>query len=65
MWIEAELSKTENMVIGVIYRHPSNKKEERVNFEDKLINTIKSLNNNKMKYIIGGDINIDLLKNYS
>ena len=47
------------MVIGAIYRHPGHKYDT---FCDKLCRTLDSLNTAKTKYLIVGDMNIDLLK---
>ena len=48
-----------NVVIGIIYRHPNHHYDV---FCEKLCNTINLLNATKTKYIIVGDINIDLQK---
>ena len=48
-----------NVVIGIIYRHPNHQYDV---FCEKLCNTLSILNASKTKYIIVGDLNIDLLK---
>ena len=48
-----------NFVIGVIYRHPDTTFRC---FSRKLCQNIEKLNKSKTKFIIVGDINIDLLK---
>ena len=50
------------MIIGNLYRHPHYKFD---NFETKLNNSISLLQSNNKKFILGGDINIDLLNNTS
>ena len=59
IWVELCLSKTKKITVGCIYRHPSH--DFKV-FKQKFTNSLESLNKNNKTYIIGGDINIDLLK---
>ena len=49
----------EKLVIGTIYRHPS---AQYSHFSEKLCKTIELLNRTKTKYLLVGDINIDILK---
>ena len=49
----------EKLVIAVIYRHPGRKYDE---FREKLCDQLLSLDRQKIKYYIVGDMNIDLLK---
>ena len=49
----------QNLVVGIIYRHPGRKYDE---FREKLSNQMLLLNQKKIKYYIVGDINIDLMK---
>ena len=58
LWIEVSLN-LKKIVIGVIYRHP---KYNLTNFQNKLSETIQSLNLNKTTFYICSDINIDWLK---
>lgn len=50
--------KSNNIVIGVIYRHPS---QETDVFIDKLNALLDNLNQNHQNFVILGDININLL----
>ena len=50
-----------SIIIGCIYRHPNG---NVTHFNDSLLNVINRINK-KDTFIIGGDINIDLLKLYS
>ena len=63
LWVDIATNqpgkKITNVVIGIIYRHPNHHYEV---FCEKLCNTINLLNATKTKYIIVGDLNIDLLK---
>ena len=52
-------NKCIDLVIGVIYRHPGSQIKE---FENKLCDTIRALNQNQTKFIIVGDVNINFLK---
>ena len=62
MKIEIDLPGNKSLVVGIIYRHP---KHCFLNFQEKLINTINLLNYSSNLFILGGDLNIDLLSNSS
>ena len=54
-----EGSESNNLVIGVVYRHPGSQFKE---FEKKMCNIINGLNQNQTNFVIMGDMNINLLK---
>lgn len=59
LWVELQNEIYQNIVIGIIYRHPNN---NFIEFQDNLeANLIKLQNENKTYYICG-DLNINLLK---
>ena len=67
-WLEIQTRPTENQerksndksfVIGVIYRHPD---QSYRSFTHKLCQNIEKFNRGKTKFMIVGDMNIDLLK---
>ena len=60
LWLEVTLSNGKTLVLEVIYRHPGYQVKE---FEEKLLNTVKLLNERDKRFVFGGDININLLKN--
>ena len=60
LWLKLNLSLNKSIVIASIYRHPSH---EIKTFQDKLLHNIATLNNSNQHFVIGGDININLLKN--
>ena len=49
----------ENLVIGVVYRHPGSNYKA---FSNKINNIVYELNLNKKSFVIVGDVNINLLK---
>ena len=55
--MEVECNKS-NLIVAVVYRHP---KQHLSPFHDKLCRNLNELENNKEKYILSGDINIDTL----
>ena len=64
LWLELTLNNLEkqnddSLVVGVIYRHPDHSYRS---FKYKLCQTILKLNKEKKKFMIVGDMNIDLLK---
>ena len=67
IWIElkSSIDKTvtsnnhENVIIGVVYRHPNRKYDL---FSDKFSAALDKLNKTKHNYFICGDFNIDLMK---
>ena len=59
MWINVKLSKSKNIIIGTVYRHPMYDIET---FENEFVKIIDDMNLNKRSYLIGGDFNIDLNK---
>ena len=60
IWIELTLSNNIKITVASIYRHPSYNFN---GFENKLVNVLETINNNKRNILIGGDFNIDLQKN--
>ena len=61
-WIEIPRQKQTNIVIGCLYRHPSQSQPNRTRFYDALKVTLEKLNNERCEVLITGDINIDLYK---
>ena len=66
IWIQLKQNKDkkdnpdcEQLVIGVIYRHPGSQYKE---FENRLCDTISLLNRNQTKFVIVGDVNINYMK---
>ena len=69
IWVEIELGKAkkhqnsektfENIVVGVVYRHPGSQFKE---FEKQMCRNIALLNQNNTKFTILGDMNLNLLK---
>ncbi len=65
IWVNVNLKKyskkcTENnLVVGVIYRHPGSQITE---FENKICSIVNALNQTKTNFVILGDVNINLLK---
>ena len=66
IWIQLKQNKNksgnpdyEDLVIGVIYRHPGSQYKF---FENKLCDTISALNQSQTKFVIVGDANINYLK---
>ena len=67
-WIEVHAPKShvntkfkviENLVVGMIYRHPGSQYKD---FNEKLNNNIISINQSKKHFVIMGDVNINSLK---
>ena len=60
LWIEIKTTKnSKNIVVGIIYRHPTH---SFTDFSNKLTDTILKIDNQKLHYYILGDININILK---
>ena len=59
IWINLELQDHSNLVLGVVYRHPGHNYSL---FTEKICEKLNDLNLSKTKYVIVGDININLLK---
>ena len=57
--VEITLHSKKVIIFGLIYRHPRNFFSE---FQDKFLQTIIKLGQDKLDYLICGDFNIDLLK---
>ena len=53
---------TKNLVIGVIYRHPSS---SLTDFQNQFTQTLHSLAKHKKDYILCGDYNVDVLQRHS
>ena len=58
-WIEIQRPKQKKNVIGCIYRHPS---QNRQNFHEANESQLNKLNNESCEVYITGDMNIDFLK---
>ena len=58
-WIEVINSKNQNIIIGVIYRHPRPRDGEFLNY---LKQTLRAIDKEKKKVILTGDFNLNLLK---
>ena len=58
-WIEIERVKQKNVVIGCIYRHPS---QNRECFHQAMKSKLEILNNESCEVYITGDINIDFFR---
>ena len=56
-WTKVSINQG-SIIFAVIYRHPSRPTYFLV-FENALCNTLTELENQKLKYIVGGDININ------
>ena len=59
LWVDIKLENNDKFTLGIVYRHPGHK---YMSFCDKLCNNLNNLNLSKSKYMVVGDINIDLLK---
>ena len=59
LWLEISINKNQKLIVGVIYRHP---KSNLNLFKTKFENTIETINQTNLNYVICGDFNIDLLK---
>ena len=61
--VEIKLENTaKNLVIGVIYRHPSS---SLTDFQNQFTQTLHSLAKHKKGYILCGDYNVDVLQRHS
>ena len=61
LWVELNLAKNKQIILGVIYRHP---RQNIDGFVREVSNCLDKLNKLKKTYYICGDINIDFL-NYN
>ena len=59
LWLEISIPLKNNILIGVIYRHPKQKDKE---FLQYLSNTLKTIKKGEKKIILTGDFNLNLLK---
>ena len=59
IWAEIVSPGGKSLIIGSLYRHPVPNFDE---FQYNILKNIESLNNQNKEFIIGGDINIDLIK---
>ena len=67
VWIQLKSDETcntknsdyNNLVIGVVYRHPGSQFKE---FENRICSLINALNENHTNFVIIGDMNVNLLK---
>ena len=58
LWIELNLAKNKQCILGVIYRHP---KQNLNDFIQKISKCLDNLNKRNTTYYICGDINVDFL----
>ena len=59
LWINVKLGNSKCVTIGNVYRHPSS---VFALFEKNFLHVLDFLNERKKDYVIGGDVNINLLK---
>ena len=59
LWLEITSPFKNNILIGVIYRHPKQKDKEFLQYLSNLLNKVKM---EKKKIILTGDFNLNLLK---
>ena len=59
LWIKFKLESNKSMIVGNLYRHPSS---SFTLFQENFLRVLDSLNDKNKDFIIGGDININLLK---
>ena len=57
-WIELSENNNKNIIVGVIYRHPSKQNEQ---FFENMNKVLKKVNKEKKRVILCGDFNFDLL----
>ena len=58
LWIEIESKQAnKSLIVAVVYRHPN---KSILSFQNKLFDTLMKLENQRITYIISGDININL-----
>ena len=62
IWLKLNLPHKKSFVVGVVYRHPNYSIDE---FQDKFSSQVLKLNSSHINFLIGGDFNIDLLKDSS
>ena len=62
VFIELNLAANKKIIVGVIYRHPTNTFNE---FQDLLLQTLNKMDLEKYDYFLCGDSNIDILKHES
>ena len=60
LWIKINISPNKTILVSSFYRHPS---YDIQTFEKLLLDKIVMLNNSNINFILGGDININLLSN--
>ena len=58
LWIELDLAKNKQCILGVIYRHP---KQNLNDFIQKISKCLDNLNKRNKTYYICGDVNVDFL----
>ena len=56
IWIKLYIKNT-TMILGLIYRHPQ---YDILDFTEKMTNSLQSINDSNLSYVIMGDFNIDL-----
>ena len=59
IWVKIFLNRKKSVNVGIIYRHP---RYDFCEFHESIIDCIYKLNQSRNKFIICGDINIDLLR---
>lgn len=63
LWVEIEQpNKKDNLILGVIYKHPGCSKECNDSFTEQICHVLDRINNENKNCIITGDLNIDGLK---
>ena len=58
VWIKVTTSSNESIIISSIYRHPTYDIQK---FQELILNKIATLNNSNKKFLLGGDVNINML----
>ena len=59
VWINVKLGNSKCVIVGNLYRHPSS---VFALFEKNFLRALDYLCERKKDYVIGGDVNINLLK---
>ena len=59
LWLKISLKDIEEIVLGVLYRHP---RDDIYDFQERLNESICKLNSLKLKFYVCEDINTDLLQ---
>ena len=62
VFIKLYLAAIKKIIVGVIYRHPTNTFNE---FQDLFLQTLNKMDHEKYDYFLCGDFNINILKHES